>query len=112
MVNAALQGLYLLAVNENNLKKAHLFADKQSQAAKCFEMGRYHEVSSQLEIAAIEKDKDAVLKIREEILNSVDDIFSFTRSPLYEHMNFKEVNEDFLKELKGNLLQCFQDEAN
>lgn len=110
MVNAALQGLYLLAVHEDDLKKAHFFADKQSQAAKCFEMGRYHEVSSQLEIATIEKDKGTVLKIREEMLNSVDDIFSFTRSPLYEHMNFKEANEDFLKELKSNLLQCFQDE--
>ncbi len=110
MINATLQGLYLLALQENNFEKAHLFADKQSEAARCFDMGRYHEAASQLEIATLEKDADTVMSIMEEMLDSVNDINSFTKSPLYEHMKFKEVNEDFLNELKNNLIQCFQDE--
>ena len=110
MINATLQGLYLLALQENNFEKAHLFADKQSEAARCFDMGRYHEAASQLEIATLEKDADTVLSIMEEMLGSVNDINSFTKSPLYEHMKFKDVNEDFLNELKNNLRQCFQDE--
>ena len=110
MINATLQGLYLLALQENNFEKAHLFADKQSEDARCFDMGRYHEAASQLEIATLEKDADTVLSIMEEMLGSVNDINSFTKSPLYEHMKFKDVNEDFLNELKNNLRQCFQDE--
>lgn len=110
MINATLQGLYLLALQENNFEKAHLFADKQSEAARCFDMGRYHEAASQLEIATLEKDADTVLSIMEEMLGSVNDINSFTKSSLYEHMKFKDVNEDFLNELKNNLRQCFQDE--
>lgn len=109
MINATLQGLYLLALQENNFEKAHLFADKQSEAARCFDMGRYHEAASQLEIATLEKDVDTVSSIMEEMLDSVNAINSFTKSPLYEHMKFKEVNEDFLTELKNNLIECFQD---
>ena len=44
------------------------------------------------------------------MLLSADDINSFCRSLLYEHLVFREVNETFLKELKSNLLRCFQDE--
>lgn len=110
VVSASLQGLYQLALKENNLQKAHLFADKQSEAARCFEMGKYRETACQLEIAAMEKNRDAVLAIMEEMLSSAEDINSFCRSPLYEHMKFKEVREDFLRDLKSNLQKCFQDE--
>ena len=108
-INATFQGLYLLALQENDFEKAHLFADKQSETARLFEMGRYREVSSQLEIATLEKDADKVLSIMEEMLDSVNEINSFTKSLLYADMDFKE-NEAFLTELKKNLLLCFQDE--
>lgn len=107
---ATLHGLYLLAWKENNLTKAHLFADKETKMAKCFEMGKYREVSSQLEISAIEKDADAVLGIMEEMLAHVDDINSFCDSPLYEHMKFKKVRKEFSDELRNSLIQCFKDE--
>ncbi len=38
-----------------------MLADKQKEFAKCFEMGKYYEVSSQLEIATIEKDIDTII---------------------------------------------------
>lgn len=110
VVSASLQGLYQLALKEQDLPKAHLFADKQTEAARCFEMGKYRETACQLEIAAMEKNQEAVLAIMEEMLSSVEDINSFCRSPLYEHMKFKEVREDFLGDLKSSLQACFQDE--
>ena len=36
----------------------------------------------------------------------------FQKSPSYEHMKFKEVEEDFIVEMKKNLLKCFQDEES
>ena len=106
MVNATLQGLYFLAVKENDLKKAHLFADKLSELARCFEMGRYREICNQLDISTIENDVESVHAILEEMLESVDNLNSFTQSFLYEHMQFKELSEDFLEELKNNLMKC------
>ena len=111
MVNATLQGLYMLALKEDDFLKAHLYADKQAEAARLFEMGAYREAASQLEIATLEQDADAVLATMKTMLSSVDDLNSFCRSTLYEHMKFKEIKEDFLEKLKSDLLECFQDEA-
>ncbi|MCI5945126.1 MAG: helix-turn-helix domain-containing protein [Eubacterium sp.] len=110
MVSATIQGLFVLAIKEKNYEKAHFLADKLLELTKCFEMGQYREAASQLEIATIEKNRESLPDIMEQMLEHVDDINSFTRSPLYEHMKFKDLDETFLKELKNNLLKCFRDE--
>lgn len=46
------------------------------------------------------------------MLFSVEEIDSFRRAPLYEHMEFKEIRDEFKAEMKENLLQCFRDEKN
>ena len=43
------------------------------------------------------------------MLTTLDDITSFSTSPLYEHMDFKKSNSTFLEQLKQELLNCFQD---
>lgn len=111
ILNMTLQNLYLLSMEENDFKKAHLFTDKQQALAKLFEMGKYHEVSYKLELAAVEKDADTVLDIMEAMLASLDDITGFCNSTLYEHMDFKQASPAFLKDLKHELLHCFQDET-
>lgn len=112
MISSTLHGIYILAISEKNMKKAHMLADKQKEFAKCFEMGQYHEVSSQLEIATIEKDADTIIATMKEMLASIEQIHSFCQSPLYEHMEFQEARTEFLDELKNNLLKCFCDEES
>lgn len=112
MVNATLQGIYMLALHDKDMKKAHMLVDKQEELSKCFEMGRYYEVSGRLEIATMEKDSETVIATMEEMLSGVDQIYSFCKSPLYEHMEFKEIREGFREELKNNLLNCFRDEES
>lgn len=110
MANAALQGMYMLALRENDYEKAHLLADKQGELARCFEMGKYYEVCGRLEIATQEKDVDTVIATMKEMLSSVEEIGSFCHSPFYVHMEFKEIRTEFVEELRNNLLQCFRDE--
>lgn len=50
-----------------------------------------------------------ILDTMEAMLHSLDDISSFINSSLYEHMKFKKADSDFSKQLKQNLLNCFQD---
>lgn len=111
-VSVEIHGIYLLALQEENRKKARQMAEKQEELARCFEMGKYYEVSSGLEIAVLEKNADKVVDIMEKMLSSVDDIGSFRNSSLYEHLDFTEVKQEFLAELKENLLKCFQDEES
>lgn len=108
----ALHGMYQLAMKEVDMERAHMLVDKQRELARCFDMGKYHEVLSELEIATWEKDADKTLIIMKEMMESLTQICSFRESPLYEHMEFKNVSEEFLKEMRHNLRECFRDEES
>lgn len=45
--------------------------------AKVFDKGRYYEVSSHLELSALEKDEEATIKIMMEMLESIGSMFSW-----------------------------------
>lgn len=105
-----LQGMYMLALQDSDRKRAHRLIAKQKELARCFEMGKYYEVSCGLELATLEEDVDAVLTVMEEMLSSTEQIDDFRNAPLYEHLEFKELRGDFIAEMKENLLKCFRDE--
>ena len=107
-----LHGIYMLALQDNDRNRAHRLVDKQKELARCFEMGKYYEISSGLELATLEKDTDSVVTVMEEMLSCVEQIGDFRKAPLYEHMDFKEIREDFMTEVKENLLKCFCDEES
>lgn len=112
MASGALHGIYMLAIEQGQMQRAHMLAEKQAELARCFERGKYCEASSVLEIAMIEKDADRVIAVMREMLAGIEDMGSYRKSPLYEHMEFKEIRKEFLEELKNNLLECFRDEES
>ena len=111
-VSMELHGMYMLALQDNDRKRAHRLVDKQKELARCFEMGKYYEISSGLELATLEKDTDSVVTIMEEMLSCIEQIGDFRKSQFYEHMEFKEIREDYMAEVKENLLKCFCDEES
>ena len=92
-INMELHGMYMLALYDNDIKRAHKLVDKHKELARCFEMGKYHEISSSLDLATLEKDVDSVVAIMEEMLSCVGQIGDFRKSLLYEHMDFKEIKK-------------------
>lgn len=108
MVSATLTDLYMLAMKQNDLNRARMFAQKQSEAAHCFEMGRYYAVSCQLEPAMVAKDAEAVLEIAREMLASAAEIGSFTRAPLYADMQFKPLDASIPASVRSGLLEAFR----
>lgn len=111
-VSMELHGMYMLALQDNDRERAHRLVDKQKELARCFEMGKYYEISNGLDLATLEKDSDTVVAVMGEMLSCVEQIGDFRESPLYEHMDFKEINEDSRAEIKENLLKCFRDEES
>lgn len=109
-ISMSLHGMYSLAVRDNDMERTHRLVEKQQKMAACFEMGRYHEVSGGLELATMEKDGDAVVRIMREMLDALTQIGGFRDSFLYEHMSFKELRTEFVAGIRENLLQCFRDE--
>ena len=111
-VSMSLHGIYMLALRNKEFDKAHMFADKQTELAKLFDMGRYYEVSPHLELAAMEKDERATIKIMKEMLENLDSLCSRKASLLYEHVTFKETTPSFINEMRDNLKKSFADEES
>lgn len=109
-LSMAISHLSCLAIEDENYKKAHKLADIQSGLERLFERGKYYETSCKLDVATAEKDTDMLLDIMEEMLENVDTISGFCDSDLFEHMEFRKADSDFQKEMKQNLIRCFQDE--
>lgn len=110
MMNMVFQSIYILAMQDKDREKAYILVEKQRELANIFEMGEYHEESCRLDFATAEKDVEATIEIMEKMLASVDKICDFTKAALYEHMEFKELDEKFITELHKNLLTNFSDE--
>jgi hypothetical protein len=107
MLSMVFHSIFMLAIEEKNVEKARKIVEKQSELARLFEMGRYHEISCQLELAELDKKEERKQEILQELVRHVDEIAGFTRSELYEHMTFKEVGQEFIEEVKENLNNGF-----
>ncbi len=110
MTSMVFNSICALAMECGNLDKVHTFVSKQQEFARLFEMGKYYEASCGLELAVLEKDVDATIEIVKTMLASVEKIGDFSESELYEHMTFKRMEPDVVKEMKKDLLRTFQDE--
>lgn len=110
MISMIFHSIYMLVMRDKDMRKAHMLVEKQRELASIFEMGEYHEASCRLDLATSEKDMEATIETMERMIASLEKICDFTKSVLYEHMEFKEINEEFCKELRENLLTCFRDE--
>lgn len=110
MASMVFNNMYMMAMEDNDIQKAHMLVEKQSELAKVFDMGKYSEVLCRLELATAERDVESTIKIMEKTISAIDTIGDFRKSSLYEHMSFKETRAEFILELKNNLINCFRDE--
>lgn len=108
--NLAFASIYLLAQEDGNADKARMMVEKQSALAGIFEMGGYYEAVGKLELAASQKDVETTVALMRTLLASVEDMDHFTRSPLYEHMTFREIRKEFVSQFREELLKGFRDE--
>lgn len=109
MILMIMNSLYMLSVEENDMEYAHYYIEKQRRFEELFEMGPYYEVCGRLDLAVLERDEKTVLETACRMLDSAEKICDFRYSKLYRHMSFKPIEETFVKEMKKNLLKCFDD---
>lgn len=112
MASMVLQSLYTLAMQEQDKEKALAFVEKQTQLARLFEMGVYHELYCQLDLAVAEQDADDAFDLLEKLLASLPELSHFRHSFLYAHMAFRESKDFPTENLRKNLLQQFEKEAS
>ena len=110
-ISLVLNDLRILYMEDGNHEMAWKLVDVQNQAARAFEMGRYNEVSTGLDVAAWEKDVSKTADIMRQILDALDHIGDFSQSSLYQHMIFKEMDPGFGDRLRKSLIDGMRDES-
>ena len=103
-LSLVMNDLRILYMEDGDHEMAWKLSDMQRMAAKTFEMGRYNEVSSGLDVAAWEKNVSRTAAIMEEILESIETLGDFAGSPLYRHMTFKQMDPGFTERLKSSMV--------
>ena len=106
-VSVGLHGLFSVAMKTGNRDKAKKIVEKSSDFAKLFEMGKYHEDANKLEYAAATKDAEETLKFMDVLLSETGTLMDYTKSDLYEHMDFTPMPLMFAEMMINNQLKQF-----
>ena len=109
MLNLVMNSLYMLSMQENNINLAVKWIDKESRLSGLFDMGTYYTESSKLDLAIHNKDIKSTLAIVKILLDSIKSMMDYTKSFMYSHMEFKELDPSFYPKLRERLLECFND---
>ena len=106
-ISVELNELFALAMETDNPKKAKIFVEMASALAKLFEMGKYHENASRLEYTAAMKDADETLDLMDKLLSQIGTLMDYTKSELYEHMDFNSMSSAFAETMIASQLKHF-----
>lgn len=99
-----------LALEEDDNAYARFLAEKMGALSRIFDMGKYNEYSSMLNIVCAEKNIEGTFKVVEQLLENVDSICDFQKSKLYRHKKFRNADSSYFQEIKEKLLEGFRDE--
>ncbi len=110
VISTVFASLNSIAIAENDFQKSQYLTDKLIQLAKLFEMGTYHEIACQLDLAVAKKDNAKIEILMKDMIEQTHTISGFTSSLLYQHMTFKEADLDYLNQIKQQLQDSFQQE--
>ncbi len=106
----AVNAIQAFCIEEGNLELAQRFANINGMIANSFDMGIYHEVESQLEIAMVEKDKEKTADVIKKLIDNCGTVMDFTKSDLFTHITAKNANEEVEKRadtLRNDLIKKF-----
>ncbi|MCR5196693.1 MAG: helix-turn-helix domain-containing protein [Pseudobutyrivibrio sp.] len=112
-IRIAINAFQTFCIEENNLKLAHKLADINGKIANSFDMGIYHEVESQLDIAMTEKDVAKTAKVIKKLIDNCGTIMDFTKSDLYAHIYTKSADkelENHAESLRKDLIRRFAED--
>lgn len=112
IIDGAFHGIYMVAMKNDDYGKANEILERMSKLSDLFDMGAYNKISARLDYYVAVKDAANVLKIMDELLENTDSLLDFTKSELFEHMDFKKTDISFMDKIHDNLLEMFQNDES
>lgn len=105
-----LQSLYNIAVQQGDLERAQFLVEKHTALIKVYDMGDYAEAAAMLDHAAQTRNAELAMETLKRVLNSVDTLDAFTKSPLYVHMQFNTMENGVEDRLNEKLKETFRED--
>lgn len=99
-MDVVFDSLCRMKLAESDLKSARYYVEKRKALTILLELGEYGAHAAELDMAKAEQDKKKTIDCAEKLLKSVDSLGAFSRSPLYAHMAFKEIDPAFMEKVK------------
>lgn len=93
-------------------KQNYPMAEKNGTLSAVFDMGKYNEYAPMLDIVCAQKDVEGTYQVVEQLLESVDSLYGFSKSKLYRHKKFKDTDGSYLQVIKEKLLEGFRNEED
>ena len=106
----ALQSIRQLARQEKDMDRARYIVEKQTGLVRLMEIGQYQEASLEMDLAIDGKDQEATLQMAQRLLSGIEELTSYSQSRLYEHMEFKNLREEFKEQMRETLVKGFRDQ--
>lgn len=108
ILDIAFSRMVSLALEGENTAHARFLAEKMGRLSCIFDMGKYNECSSMLQVVCAEKNIEGTFQVVKQLLENVDSIYDFPKSKLYGHMKFKDADHTFTDGIKEKLLEKFR----
>ncbi len=112
ILNQVLNVFYLFSMEKKDYVKAKMYLDKLSEMARTFEMGRYHEVSGYLDFAVSQKNVGETIQTLREMLSNIETIEDYAKTFLFEHLDFRQLEQSFYNKIKKNLLDALKNDES
>lgn len=94
---------------EERYEEAERYVDIGETVAEIFDLGAYTKCITQLFLAIEKKDKEKSLEMIEKMINELESMTDFQKSPLYSHMKFKKQSN--LEPMKKLLKKSFKSDS-
>lgn len=104
-IHAALMTLMEIALKEERMEDAEYIADVDKQAAQLFDLWEYNSYVAHFQLYDATKNRFKSLKILLPMLQSLTKKWDINKSPLYRHIQTKEVDKTFGPKLQKAIIQ-------
>ena len=104
-IRVALITLMEIAMKEERMDDAEYIADIDKQVAELFDLWEYNSYVAHFQLYSATKNRVKFLKILLPMLKSLTKKWDINKSPLYRHIQTKEVNKEFGLKLQKTIIQ-------
>lgn len=104
-VHETLLSLMDIAIKDKRYDDAEYIANVDEQATKIFDLWEYNRYLAHFQLYLALKDRTKLLKTFVPMIKSLTKRWDVNKSLLYQHIQTKEVDEDFGKKLQKNILK-------